>query len=298
MRSQPGGSSGRTLRAGLRRAGCASGKRWRRVLGGPPRPDRSCSGRPPGLDLVLERRDGLLEGCERRVERALQEIRPTGPIASVRTGGAGRPGDRIRVPVRLRDGKRSKRARTPLDLLEPESFPKLELGPAGAGRSTASRRFRLGQSRLLLGGSGLPSREFGTGLGGGLLGMALRFRAEAPLERASRAVVYGLRLWRGSRHGCVILGTRQRPGKQQPADEHGDQHNPGLRDDAARERALRRPDELLPAAHRSPSPGVNRQRSRLSPIWSHPSPRTWRAMYRPSSVRSKATRAGSPSRSS
>ena len=31
---------------------------------------------------------------------------------------------------------------------------------------------------------------------------------------------------------------------------------------------------LLPAAHLSPSRGVNRQLARLSPIWSHPSPRT------------------------
>ena len=106
---------------------------------------------------------------------------------------------------------------------------------------------------------------------------AARPLAECGLERPSHPVVDRLRLGQGY-ESVGFLGTRHRPREQESADEHGDQHHAGLGDDAARQRAFRGRDPLLPAAHRSPSLGVNRQLARSSPIWSHPSPRTWRAM--------------------
>ena len=230
-------------------------------------------GLEPGLDLAFERGDGPLERRERRFERDLGELRfKVGSIARFPAAGL------VRIPVRPCNRQRAERAGPAFDLLEPKSLAKLGRGLGHANRPTSRSGLRVG-SGLLPGGRGLTTCLFGTSLvGRRLLGLALGLRAEAALERAAHAVVHGPRLRRGSGSGCVFLGTGERRREQHAADEHGDQDDPGLRDDAARQRALRLLHPLLPAAHRSPSAGVNRQPTRLSPTWSHPSPSTWRAM--------------------
>ena len=144
-------------------------------------------------------------------------------------------------------------------------------------RGCGVRRLRLGlEPSHLLGGRGLPALELGARPGGGLQSLPLGLLANAVLERPAHPVVDRLRLGQGY-ESVGFLGTRHRPGQEQSTDEHGDQHHARLRHDAARQGTFRGPDPLLPAAHRSPSLGVNRQLARLSPICSHPSPSTWRA---------------------
>ena len=251
--------------ARLRGSGRASALRRRSREAG-----RQSFARQPGLHLRLEGRDGPLEGREHPVERGLGRLG---------LGGAGTIPRLVRIPVGPGDGKRAERARPPLDLLEPERLAKLVLGLGHAGRPGAGSGFPAAPGRVaggLLFGLGLAAFLLGAGiLCRRLLGVALRLGAQAPLERAARAVVHGPRLGRGRSHG-ILLGTRERRREQHAGDEHADQRDPGLRHDPARERALGLLHPLLPAAHRA-SLGWNRQRSRSSPIWSHPSPSTRRA---------------------
>ena len=285
----------------LNRARCRTGGllpgRGRRSSGDARGPEEKLFARQAGFQFVLERPDRLLEGGESRLDRVLEE----GHIRVGRIAGAGfgRLRGRVRIPVRLSDRQGAERAGSPLQLLQPKRLPKLRLGRAHAWDQGCSvRRLRLGlEPGHLLGGRGLPALELGARPGGGLQSLPFGLLPNARLERPSHPVVDRLRLGQGY-ESVGFLGTRHRPGQEQSTDEHGDQHHARLRHDAARQRAFRGPDPLLPAAHRRPSRGVNRQLARLSPICSHPSPSTWRATYSPSSVRSYATSAGSPSRSS
>ena len=107
------------------------------------------------------------------------------------------------------------------------------------------------------------------------------------LERTSHPVVDGLGLGQGYESGRSFLGTRHRPrDRSSPPTSTAINTTPAFVTMPPGERAFGRRDPLLPTAHRRPSRGVNRQAARLSPICSHPSPSTWRATYRPSSVRS------------
>ena len=101
--------------------------------------------------------------------------------------------------------------------------------------------------------------------------------ADAALERPAHPFIHRLRLRRSGSHGG-LLGSGNGPREEEPGDEHTHQCDPRLRDDATGQCALGWARPLLPAAHRSPSLGSNRQRVRLSPICNQPSPSTWRAM--------------------
>ena len=83
--------------------------------------------------------------------------------------------------------------------------------------------------------------ELGARPGGGLQGLPLGLLANAVLERPSHPVVDRLRLGQGY-ESVGFLGTRHRPREQESTDEHGDQHDARLRDDAARQRAFRAAD--------------------------------------------------------
>ena len=200
-------------------------------------------------------------------------------VGRIAGAGFGRLRGRVRIPVRLSHGKGAERAGSSLQLLQPKRLPKLRLGRAHAwDQGCGVRRLRLGlEPSHLFGCRGLPALELGARPGGGLQSLPLGLLADAALERPPHAVVDRLRLGQGY-ESVGFLGTRHRPREEESADEHGDQYDTGFRDDAPGERTFRRRDPLLPAAHRSASCGVNRQAARLSPIWSHPSPRTWRAM--------------------
>ena len=266
----------------LHRAGRSGGglrpRGGRRRSGDARRAEEKLLAREPGCQLVLERPDRLFEGGERRLDRVLEELHIR--VACACATALGRLRSCIRIPVRLGHGEGTERAGPPLQLLQPKLLAKLRLGraDAGAGPGGGVRRGGLGlEPGHLFGGCGLPAFELGARAGGGLHGLPLGLLADAALERTAHPVVDRLRLGQGS--GSVgLLGARQRPGQEQPADEDRDQHHAGPRDDPARERALRGGDPLLPAAHLCASRGANRQLIRLPPIWSHPSPSTWRAM--------------------
>ena len=196
-------------------------------------------------------------------------------VGRIAGAGFGRLRSCIRVPVRLSHGKGTERAGSSLQLLQPKRLPKLRLGRAHAwDQGCGVRRLRLGlEPSHLPGGRGLPALELGARPGGGLQSLPLGLLPNAVLERPPHPVVDRLRLGQGY-ESVGFLGTRHRPREQESTDEHRDQHHAGLRDDAPGERTFRRRDPLLPTAHRRPSRGVNRQLARLSPIWSHPSPRT------------------------
>ena len=201
-------------------------------------------------------------------------------VGRIAGAGFGRLRGRVRIPVRLSHGKGTERAGSSLQLLQPKRLPKLRLGRAHAwDQGCGVRRLRLGlEPSHLSGGRGLPALELGARPGGGLQSLPLGLLPNARLERPPHPVVDRLGLGQEPESGRIFLGTRHRPREQESTDEHGDQHHARLRHDAARQRAFRGPDPLLPAAHLSPSRGVNRQLARLSPICSHPSPSTWRAM--------------------
>ena len=209
------------------------------------------------------------------MDRVLEE----GHIRVGRIAGAGfgRLRGRVRIPVRLSHGKGTERAGSSLQLLQPKRLPKLRLG-----RSRLGSRLRCSASPTRSGAEPSPRRPRPAGArarrapGRRPPESAARPLAECGLERPPHPVVDRLRLGQGY-ESVGFLGTRHRPREQESTDEHGDQHHARLRHDAARQRAFRGPDPLLPAAHRSPSLGVNRQPARLSPICSHPSPSTWRA---------------------
>ena len=200
-------------------------------------------------------------------------------VAGARAVGFGRPGCGVQSPERVGDRQGTERAGSSLQLLQPKRLPKLRLGRADAwDQGCGVRRLRLGlEPSHLPGGRSLPALELGARPGGGLQSLPLGLLPNAVPERTAHPVVDSLRLGQGY-ESAGFLGTRHRPREEESADEHRDQHHAGLGDDAARQRAFRGPDPLLPAAHRSASCGVNRQAARLSPIWSHPSPNTCRAM--------------------
>ena len=229
--------------------------------------------------LALERPERLLEGGESRLDRVLEKrhIRVGRAICACAIA-LGRLRSCIRIPVRLSHGKGTERAGSPLQLLQPKRLPKLRLGRSDAwDQGCGVRRLRLGlEPSHVLGGRSLSALELGARPGGGLQSLPLGLLANAVPERPAHTVVDRLRLGQGY-ESVGFLGTRHRPREQESTDEHGDQHHARLRHDAARQRAFRRRYPLLPTAHRSPSLGVNRQLARLSPIWSHPSPSTWRA---------------------
>ena len=93
-------------------------------------------------------------------------------------------------------------------------------------------------------------------------------RARAAASRVCRSASCRMRLWSDlpipSSTACASgRATRVSASwgpviaheEEESTDEHGDQHHARLRHDAARQRAFRGPDPLLPAAHRSPSLG-------------------------------------------
>ena len=118
--------------------------------------------------------------------------------------------------------------------------------------------------------------EFGRG--GSLQRLALGLLADPVLERAAHPLADRLRREGGDGRGLLPLLPPERQREEERADEHRDHDHPRLRHDPARKRPLGRSDELPPAAHRKLSRGTNRQLIRSSPIWSHPSPSTRRAM--------------------
>ena len=172
-------------------------------------------------------------------------------VGRIAGAGFGRLRGRVRIPVRLSHGKGTERAGSSLQLLQPKRLPKLRLGRADAwDQGCGVRRLRLGlEPGHLLGGRGLPAFELGARPGGGLQSLPLGLLADAALERPAHPVVDRLRLGQGY-ESVGFLGTRHRPREQESTDEHGDQHHARLRHDAARQRAFRRRDPLLPAAHR------------------------------------------------
>ena len=218
------------------------------------------------------------------MQRVLQERRlrqgRLGRAPGIPALGPRRLSGRVRIPVGLRHRERAKRAGPPLQLLQPEGCLELRLRRTGLHQGGSRGAWRLGPGDHLGGllGGRDPALEIGPCPCGSQLGLPLGLRADPPREGPPHPVAHGLRFGAGARRLGALSGPGRGPGDEESGHEHGDQHDAGLRDDPARERARGRGGPLLPAAHLKPPGGVKRQPRRSSPIWSHPSPSTWRAM--------------------
>ena len=212
------------------------------------------------------------------MDRVLEE----GHIRVGRIAGAGfgRLRSCIRVPVRLRHGQGTERAGSSLQLLQPKRLPKLRLGRAHAwDQGCGVRRLRLGlEPGHFFGGCSLPPLELGARPGGGLLGLPLGLLPNAVLERTAHPVVDSLRPRAGLRRVSASWGPVIAHEKRSPPTSTAINTTPAFVTMPPGSAPSGGRDPLLPAAHRSASRGVNRQLARLSPICSHPSASTWRAM--------------------
>ena len=231
------------------------------LLDGGGRGGRERRARGPGPELAPERAERALEGGEPPWTVFSRSRRSASGAASQGAAGPsdGPPAARSRYDC-VSGGERSER------VLRSSSSSR------SASRSSASEALAPGTAA----GPRASARAWASSVSRAAASMfwrsaSWRIRSWSVLPHA---VVdgpgHGLRA--GS--GRLLLRARRRPRQEEAAHEHGGQHHARLGDDPARERALGRRDELLPAAHRSRSRGTKRQLMRSSPIWSQPSPRT------------------------